>query len=516
MLFALVLVGLLMNEARKPENYAWLWAGQPPGEAGAGDAAASEAPMGDAGNDPSSGAGPAAAETGKEERHEEGEADPITGPQDMLRRYGIDESRLAAIEDGHPVDTSEEETLLKILFRSKEFRLEDLERWAHAHLDPRALAESTSARRGEVYHVRGRLKSLETHEPWPETAERFLMPRFYRCEIELDQAGQEAVVYADAVPEAWRASPPSGDRVGALGFFLKLASEDPEHPKPVVAAHRMAWYPPGLPGGLGMDVGLLDEVKDKEPLLPEEREAFYQLLAAVKRAEPGRIHGAADQALQERGEESDSVVPLFLRPEQNRGRLVAVSGAARKAVYVRVTDPDIRARFGIDHYYEVSVFPDNAGGNPIFLCTPSLPEGMPMGEGPDYREAVRVAGFFMKKWKYRVPTPSAEEPDDANVWYAGAPLLIGPAPIWYPWEKRESSNVAGLIAGGLFVLAVVGIWIAVWRAGRGDRRFRETVRVGAHRSTTLGAARGAAEGPPDFSALEEPGPEGPPDRPDDA
>ena len=33
----------------------------------------------------------------------------------------------------------------------------------------------------------------------------------------------------------------------------------------------------------------------------------------------------------------------------------------------------------------------------------------------------------------------------------------------------------GMIAGGLFVLAMLGIWLALWRYNRADRQFREKV-----------------------------------------
>ena len=81
---------------------------------------------------------------------------------------------------------------------------------------------------------------------------------------------------------------------------------------------------------------------------------------------------------------------------------------------ILVNDPDIVARFGIDHYYQVSLFTDDSydkhwNPQPLTFCLRELPEGMPYGNLPRYGETVRMAGFFFKTWSYAVPrcsTPS--------------------------------------------------------------------------------------------------------------
>jgi hypothetical protein len=100
---------------------------------------------------------------------------------------------------------------------------------------------------------------------------------------------------------------------------------------------------------------------------------------------------------------------------------------------------------------------------------------MPEGDGPEYRERVRVAGFFMKKWAYPVapPTRAGAAESGRRGGRRAAPLLIGQPPIWYPYQPPASNTLAGAIAGGLFVLALLGIWIALWRYGRGDKQFRD-------------------------------------------
>lgn len=399
----------------------------------------------------------------------------IQGPRDLLALFGMDESHFRRLTNGQPLAPGEEELVLKLLFRSVEFPLEDLERWAYRQVNMAELAAAPEKKWGEVYWFSGRVQKMNVQQPPPEAAQRYLMDQYYCCELLLEDSQQPVIVYVRTVPRAWLEKPPTNERAGILGFFLKTTSSDPQKPIPMFAAHRIAWYPAGLLGDLGMDVGLLDVVVDRQTILPEERETFYQLLAAIRRAKPGQILQAAQKQAESQGTEVDSVLPLFKEPALQRGRLVLLRGAAREVTRVEVQDPDIRARFGIDHYYKISLFTPDSQGNPLFICVPSLPEGMPTGEGIQYVEEVKVAAFFLKSWSYRTtPPPDAppEKRSDMIVWKRQAPLLIGDRPVWYPREEANPHTLAAAAAGILFALAGIGLWWAVWRAYRSDQQFR--------------------------------------------
>ena len=82
-----------------------------------------------------------------------------------------------------------------------------------------------------------------------------------------------------------------------------------------------------------------------------ERECFYQMLAAVGRAKPGQLLREAEELLdtasderRRADDEAFSVVPLFNDVPGQRGRLVVLSGVARRVERIRVEDPDIRRR----------------------------------------------------------------------------------------------------------------------------------------------------------------------------
>jgi hypothetical protein len=241
-----------------------------------------------------------------------------------------------------------------------------------------------------------------------------------------------------------------------------------------------------------MDVGLFDDVRDRGPL--DERECFYQLLAAVRRAKDGRIeregrevlaerrdflerlarnrelgpkaHAAAKRALDRARENTDDVVGLFNEPAEQRGKLFVLTGEALRAVEVRVDDAEIRERFGIDHYYEVEMLTPDSQNNPIVCCVAQLPPGMPLGES--IRENVRVTGFFLKSWAFdsRKSSRDPSPPGKASRQQL-APLLV--ARTVQVIEPPEFGPPNMTLVGGLVVVVLVFAFL-MWQVRRGDRR----------------------------------------------
>ena len=449
---------------------------------------------------------------------------PITGARAWLRGHEVDDSQFERLVDGRPTDEGEAEVLWNIMYWLSRLELTALERWTRDPWKAAELARSPDQLRGEIFPVSGRITALDTLAPVPEAIERLDIPRYYRCRI-VRSDGQPAVVFARFVPEAWLEAPgpqqagdthegvpaeePVNYRASARGLFLKLGSDDPRQPLPIFVAARVAWHPDTPLGILGMDVGLFDEVDQRRPLTANDRECFYQMLNAVGHAEPGALLRRAERQLREIGRQRYSVVPLFNDPENQHGRLVALRGVTRRLVRIPVGDPDIVERFGIDHYYEMALYTEESstavgGPAPLVFCLRDLPEGMPTGDGPDYAEEVLVAGFFMKTWAYRSQEADAmgEGPKAAQL----APLLIGRRPIWYPRQPPERNTAAAAIAGGLFVLALVGIWIGLWHYSRSDRKFHEQTIAKTHAldsGLSLDEIGLDAEGKPDFRRLSE-------------
>ena len=105
-------------------------------------------------------------------------------------------------------------------------------------------------------------------------------------------------------------------------------------------AHRVAWMPDSvqpdagitvdhvLLGDLGMDVGLLDEVREtnRRELESEDRECFYQMLAATGRDQSNSLY--------QRTQRPFDIEAALTRPEEQQGRLFLIKGTARRGVGV--------------------------------------------------------------------------------------------------------------------------------------------------------------------------------------
>jgi len=291
-------------------------------------------------------------------------------------------------------------------------------------------------------------------------------------------------VLADAAPRAWPRWRSIDEPVSLDGLPLAVgggprptattegASWPADRPARLLAASRVAWHPPGLPGGVGMDMGLLDTVVDGQRLTAGDADAFYGLLAAAGRVEKGGIAAAAGVP--------GTVIPLIDPAarwfESHRGEPFAISGAALRATRIEIDEPLRRKQTGLDHYWEVFVFVPtpliSVGGKPqdrypIVCCLRSLPEGMPTGQS--ISEPFRVAGFALKSYAY--PLPGREGVEVRRE----APLLVGGDVVWRPTAPGGAGGSLGGVFAGLATLVVLGLAAAAWR-GHCDARRRDAVR----------------------------------------
>jgi hypothetical protein len=411
-------------------------------------------------------------------------------PRDYLALFDIDDKSLGQFADGTPLDVGQREKLLSVLLRLRQYPLAALDHYVRPAADVSKIAADPSAARGEVFTLSGRVTRLLREPLEPEAAERFGFEAYFRCTLKLDSGG-EAEVCALAVPRGWKVDEPLDERAGAKALFLKTlpAAEGTSADaaaRLLFAAPRVAGFADNALGKLGMDVGLLDEVRDRSGL--NEREAFYQLLAAVRRADPAALaqearrqiseqqpiwqrqagdnsldreqRMAARRALDRAEHGAHDVVPLFNEPQAQRGRLVTLRGDALRAVEVRVEDPDIVSRFGIRRYYEVELLTDDSQNNPLVCCLAELPQGMPLGD--NIHAAVRVTGFFFKSWAYRAGSADGQASNRRF-----APLIVARTLTWYPDPARSlpSSTLAIVLAVALALGLAALVYIR-----RGDHR----------------------------------------------
>lgn len=388
---------------------------------------------------------------------------------------GIDRAEFDMLDDGKPWQESDDSLLHTVFFRMRAFTPGEFDRWTIRSLDWDRLGREPQAFKGNLYQLDGNVTFVEAIEPDSASAERFELPEYFRCRMLIGENSIPAIVFARTVPSAWKRGAGISEPAGAKGLLLKLGEATDGQSTPIFAAARLSWFPDTPLGRLGMDVGLLDDLRpdeatpaegrfsavaadhlDRFRLTARNREAFYQMLAAVGRSEPGQLERWARE--RRSGGLTDSVVPLFNEPLQQRGRLVTLSGQTREITEILVSDSDVRERFDIDRYYVIFLFTDDSQGNPLAFCVRRLPPGLSPGGGPRFNEPVRVTGFFFNTWAYR----SRETDEGGRVKWQLAPLLMGREPEWNPRPSaaRRASNPAGWLAIAAFFAAA--IWLA-WR-----------------------------------------------------
>jgi hypothetical protein len=188
----------------------------------------------------------------------------------------------------------------------------------------------------------------------------------------------------------------------------------------------------------GVSVEQLQTIRDDTVFRRAETEAWFSwfglLTSAVEMKSVAGIQPTPVNFLQ-----------LFRQPDENRGRLVRVSGVVRRAHQVAAQPNDQ----GIAHFYQCWLFPDEVGGNPIVIYALDMPDGFPIGMG--LREEVAFTGLFFKRWAYQ-----------AKGGIMTAPLVLAANGAWTPRPLPTPIRLPSLpwVAAALGLAAVVGGGIA--------------------------------------------------------
>lgn len=414
------------------------------------------------------------------------------GPAELFELAGIGPEQLAELKNGEPWEASNNDFLRRALYRiQRDVQPADLEGWSLGEADMDHLAGDPEAYRMQVFELRGRVTLAEPFQLSKAADDAGDFASIWRCRMLLGADERPVDVFTARLPNSWRIGEPIDERSGAFAFFLKTSSTEGGGPEACFLTNRMAWYPPTHLGDLGMDVALLDDVPVEAPpkrnpdgsepeidwsarqLTETDHESFYQMLRAVGSAPEGQLSRWAQEDLAKAGKSAFSVVPLFNQPQTQQGRLVELTGVARRIIPIRVGSPSVRDRFGIDEYYQVYLFTDDSQDNPIVFCLSELPEGLPEGDGAGFGERLSVPGFFFKTWSY----PTAATSPDGKPQRQLAPLLIGKSAVWYPVQApSDLSPTERLVGTGLLIVVLGVVWWIFRRFRRGDREFERQVR----------------------------------------
>ena len=434
---------------------------------------------------------------------------PPSSPREILERYEIGPSQLDSLFNGQRLGPGDEDVIVKILYRFSRLGLDNIQRWRKTDITWDQLSAAPNEYRAEIFPIRGRVKRVEKQALLPELAALYEFSEYYRVTLQLDDAPYQAIICTRRLPAAFKVGEDIDEQAAADGLFLKVGDPTDEPPQLIFAALRIAWLPdkdsPEHFVGpdqihlarLGMDIGLLDGVRagNRKPIGDADREAFYQLLDVLGRADPKLIRGKSSGP--------QDVIPLMRSPEKYHGEFMTIQGTARRILKVNVSDADIRRRFGIDHYFEIDLFLplDNTGvvfgkdatgeTAPVFnnnfpatLIVRQLPPGMEAGE--NIRELVTADAIFFKLWSYR--SAYMEKFDQRQP----APLFLAIEPRIVRIEPPANWVTTALVATA-FGLALGVIGVVLWWFRRSDKDYE------ASRRTRLAGQN--ALSPPDFSDL---------------
>lgn len=405
--------------------------------------------------------------------------------------FSIDASQIRQLVDGRPLAIGEDETLFKILYRLPLFGLDKLEAWAKTGVAWPELAEQPAVHRLEVFPIKGRVTQVHSVELPPEAAARLEYGRYFRVRLQLAGSPLSALICCRAVPRAWEQAGKLDEPGSCHGLFLKTGGPEGGATELVFAAERVAWLPeqpdpslgvtPDLAylASLGMDVGLLDIVRktNRKPITADDRECFYQLLAAAGRANPADMFG--------RAQKPPDVAPLLTEPATRHGTIFSLLGTARRVQRIAIDEPDIRQRFGIDHYYQVDIFvslgnteirfeqkgskkepPVFRNSYPVTCCVLALPAGLPARD--DIAVPVRFAGVYFKLWAYKSDYVAAFDQRQRQV----SPLFIATTPRVVAFDD-STSNIIGWVGGIGCLLLVLVVGFSLWFPRRGDRQIEQ-------------------------------------------
>ena len=323
--------------------------------------------------------------------------------RDFLDLIGIGPKQLEQFGQNDRISETTPE-LLTLLMRAPAFPVAKLHQWQRRGTDWGEVVTSPQGAIGQFYLTKGRAQQVTRIELADNLRKQYQFDHFYRVDCEL--AGERttaAVLYCRKLPRAWQneqATTRLNEVFSATALLLRVSNEQARPPALWMVAHRIGWYPDHqqlspLSDDLlqlakcGVDISQFDDIRDETRIGKQDREAFYQLLAAVPQFDKSATTAS--------GQSDRKLESLMIDPASQRGLLYSFVGSARRAIKVVVDDDDIRSRYGVDHYYEVTMLvdpgqrirvvqsdDDGAGtvfnNYPITFCVRELPAEMPTGD----------------------------------------------------------------------------------------------------------------------------------------
>src|SRR5262249_50696782 len=138
---------------------------------------------------------------------------------------------------------SEEDVLIKVLYRFPSLGLDNLLRWRQRGIGWDQLAAAPAEHRTKIFPLSGRAKRVEKRQLLPEQIELYEFDHYYLVKLALDNSPYEALIAARHVPAAWSLDEPLDEAAQVDALFLKVGDAMADPPQLVFASGRVGWYP---------------------------------------------------------------------------------------------------------------------------------------------------------------------------------------------------------------------------------------------------------------------------------
>lgn len=398
-------------------------------------------------------------------------------------------SYLKMLADGSPLANEEQEAVIRLVTRIRRLQPHRITRWLKLDVPWQSLAEDPESHRLEIYLLTGTVQDVRRKEVPPEAVSQVGLEHYFEVDVALDtgEGSLRGTIVVESIPAVWEANLGQkgilrGQRFSCPGIFLKPFTTVDGKTGLVFATSKISWHPNQENDALGvttaevrlaeqgMDIGELGNVQDRVKFEGREREAFYQMLAAVHRVpkeqRTATIEGDLSQWLTRPKD------GLMVAPRNFRAEWFHLAGDCRRITRIEIDDPDVPQRLGVDHYFEVSVFvpiespivsqktgdestrKQFAHEYPVLVCVADLPPGMSAGER--LHIPVAVTGAFFKLWAYRTPFMSGEDFTRRQI----SPLFIAASIERY--SPDTNAQMDQFVLAMLIILGVViGLGIAL-------------------------------------------------------
>jgi hypothetical protein len=186
-----------------------------------------------------------------------------------------------------------------------------------------------------------------------------------------------------------------------------------------------------------LDHVFLDEIRDNTVFHPGEKDAWFRMFEQLNSQSEAQLRSASVGPV--------GYLQLYRQPADYRGHLVTVRGEIRLGHYRQAPSNF----YGIDGYYIFWLKPSGTN-SPIVVYSLDVPDQFPDviamergGEKPELNEEVEFTGFFFKRWAYRAE-------DGTRL----TPLLLAKSPRWQP--PRQPSGQPAALPGVSFWVLVIG------------------------------------------------------------